>query len=191
MDQTLPYPDLNFVPLDVLTAEEMNEIVANVNALASAIPTKLLAAFPVGTIKITTTDVNPGTYLGGTWVSWGQGRTIVGVGANGEHNYTEAGMTGGSDSHSHQVSIDIGEWYGKNSMVRGGQGGTNGLKSYNKDGSISTGTETNIGSQLSYHNSSGIETQTNQTGAYRQTGNTSYSDGRMPFITCYLWRRTA
>lgn len=191
MDSTLPYPDLNFVPLDVLTAEEMNEIVANVNALAAAIPTKLLAAFPVGTIKITTTNVNPGTYLGGTWVAWGAGRVPVGVGSNGTHNYTDSGMTGGGDTHTHSVSIDVGEWYGKNSFIRAGQGGSLGLKSYNPDGSVSTGTEQNIGAQTSYHNASGTETQTNQTGAYRQTGNTSYGDSRMPYITCYMWRRTA
>lgn len=32
---TLPYPDLVFVPLDKLTAEEMNEIVANYTAIAN------------------------------------------------------------------------------------------------------------------------------------------------------------
>lgn len=32
---TIPYPDLVFVPLDKLTAEEMNEIVANYTAIAN------------------------------------------------------------------------------------------------------------------------------------------------------------
>lgn len=35
--------------------------------------------FPVGSIFITVTNTNPQTYLGGTWVSFGQGRTLVGV----------------------------------------------------------------------------------------------------------------
>lgn len=34
----LPYPNLDFVPLDVLTAEEMNEIVANYTYIANQFP---------------------------------------------------------------------------------------------------------------------------------------------------------
>ena len=32
---SLPYPSMTFVPLDVLTAEEMNQLVANIEALAN------------------------------------------------------------------------------------------------------------------------------------------------------------
>ena len=35
--------------------------------VADAIKSALLAAFPVGTIIETKVDVNPGTYIGGTW----------------------------------------------------------------------------------------------------------------------------
>ncbi len=38
MAHILPNPNLNFVPLDVLTAEELNQIVANINDLASLFP---------------------------------------------------------------------------------------------------------------------------------------------------------
>lgn len=38
MALTLPYPDLDFVPLDILTAEEMNEIVANYTYIANQFP---------------------------------------------------------------------------------------------------------------------------------------------------------
>lgn len=38
MALTLPYPSLVFVPLDKLTAEEMNQIVANYEAIANAFP---------------------------------------------------------------------------------------------------------------------------------------------------------
>lgn len=37
MAYTLPYPNIVFVPLDVLTAEELNQIVANTEGLASQI----------------------------------------------------------------------------------------------------------------------------------------------------------
>lgn len=38
MALTLPYPDLTFVPLDILTADEMNEIVANYTYIAAQFP---------------------------------------------------------------------------------------------------------------------------------------------------------
>lgn len=38
MALTLPYPDLDFVPLDVLTAEELNEIVANYTYISNQFP---------------------------------------------------------------------------------------------------------------------------------------------------------
>lgn len=40
MALVLPYPSLVFVPLDKLTAEEMNQIVANYEAIAAAFPLK-------------------------------------------------------------------------------------------------------------------------------------------------------
>ena len=44
MALTLPYPGLDFVPLDILTAEEMNEIVANYTFIA--------AQFPIGAASL-------------------------------------------------------------------------------------------------------------------------------------------
>lgn len=41
MALTLPYPNLDFVPLDILTAEEMNEIVANYTYIANQFPDRL------------------------------------------------------------------------------------------------------------------------------------------------------
>lgn len=38
MALTLPYPSLDFVPLDVLTAEEMNQIVANYTYISNQFP---------------------------------------------------------------------------------------------------------------------------------------------------------
>lgn len=38
MSLELPYPDLNFVPLDILTAAEMNQIVANYNYISNQFP---------------------------------------------------------------------------------------------------------------------------------------------------------
>lgn len=62
--------------------------------LASAIN----AFYPVNSILITTDNVNPGTRLTGTtWVAWGAGRAVVGVGSNGTNTYTTE-QTFGADT---------------------------------------------------------------------------------------------
>lgn len=61
--------------------------------------------YPVGTIYITTSNTNPGATLGGTWVAFGQGRTVIGVGqSTGTSNYKSAGLTGGSERQSYTPS---------------------------------------------------------------------------------------
>ena len=53
--------------------------------------------YPVGSIYISTNSTNPSSLFGGKWESYGAGRTIVGVGSNGETNYASAGLTGGNE----------------------------------------------------------------------------------------------
>lgn len=50
---TLPYPNMDFVPLDVLTADELDQIVANIDAINNAsIPTDSIADGAVTSGKI-------------------------------------------------------------------------------------------------------------------------------------------
>lgn len=68
----LPYPSMSFVPLDILTAAEMNNLVANITSLAvdgsgftdNAIPLSKLAS-----INYSTTEVDTGQ-------KWVDGKTI-------------------------------------------------------------------------------------------------------------------
>ena len=55
---------------------------------------QLLTLFPIGAVYITANNVNPGTFLGGTWAQIAAGRTLIGVGTLGSDTYT-AGATGG------------------------------------------------------------------------------------------------
>lgn len=58
----------------------------------------LNAVFPVNSIFATYDAVNPGTRLGGTWVQFGQGRTLVGQGTGNDGSTSMtfgAGATGG------------------------------------------------------------------------------------------------
>ena len=71
---------------------------------ASAISALLKAAYQVGDIKLSTSNVNPGTYISGTtWAAWGSGRVPIGVGNNGTNNYTAADQTGGRDATGNDI----------------------------------------------------------------------------------------
>ena len=41
---------------------------------------------------------------GGTWVAWGAGRVLVGIGSNGTTNYSTVEATGGEEKHTLTVA---------------------------------------------------------------------------------------
>lgn len=78
----------------------------------------LSVIYPVGAVYITYNNINPSTFLGGTWERFGQGRTLIGEGtgsdgstsmtftANGEGGtYAETLTTDQIPSHNHRVSL--------------------------------------------------------------------------------------
>ena len=71
------------------------------------------AMYPVGSVYITYNNVNPGTFLGGIWERFGQGRTLVGEGTGNDGSTSmsfTANDTGGEYIHS-MVRNDIGYIY--------------------------------------------------------------------------------
>lgn len=62
--------------------------------------------FPVGAVYITATNINPGTFLGGTWIGFGGGRCLVGVNSS-EIEFNTPLKTGGSKSSSHKHTYGI------------------------------------------------------------------------------------
>ena len=77
--------------------------------LSDAIAQSKLDANPVGSIITTINDINPSTYLGGTWMRFAQGRTLVGVDEIDSATLMKsAGNEGGSTNpltrHGHSIS---------------------------------------------------------------------------------------
>lgn len=70
--------------------------------LSELINTTLDSIYPVGSVYISLTSTNPGTYLKGTWEQFAQGRTLVGVGegSDGANKQTfDVNDTGGEYKH--------------------------------------------------------------------------------------------
>lgn len=70
--------------------------------LTELINTTLDSIYPVGSVYISLTSTNPGTYLKGVWEQFAQGRTLVGVGSGSDGSNTQTfdvNDTGGEYKH--------------------------------------------------------------------------------------------
>ena len=77
------------------------------------LPKLLSEIYPVGAVYITYNNNNPGKFLGGTWVRFGEGRTLIGEGTGNDGSTSmsfTSNSTGGIYNHS-MVRDDIGYIY--------------------------------------------------------------------------------
>lgn len=166
-------------------------------ATTAFVNSAIVAAYPVGSIYMSTVSTNPNTLFGfGTWVAFGAGRVLIGDGGG-----YSAGTTGGSAdaitvSHTHTFSATTGnnnsslshqhDLLGSNDhyVADGGrsQGGT-GAYPY------STGGSTNYGTYIA---SSGALNHTHDlSGTTASTGSSGTGANLQPYIVVYMWNRTA
>ncbi|WP_099205660.1 phage baseplate protein [Scatolibacter rhodanostii] len=114
--------------------------------------------YPVGAIYISITSTNPSTIIGGTWVAFAQGQTLVGVNPS-DADFNMAQKTGGSKT----ISL----------------------------------TDTQVGAKKSGVEATGYGLGSAAAFANRVLVGYSHSNPReeinqlQPYITVYMWRRTA
>ena len=141
------------------------------------------AMYPVGSVYITYNNVNPGTFLGGTWERFGQGRTLVGEGTGNDGSTSmsfTSNNTGGNYNHNHIYGIKVNEYYGSNANIRVRK----------SDGSWQDGTKDGAEYAI-FNNSNQAGDKKLNTMTYKIESNTSNSSTIQPYIVVYFWRRTA
>ena len=124
--------------------------------------------YPVGSIYMSVNSTNPGSLFGGTWVAWGTGRVPVGVDTS-QTEFATVEKTGGAKTHtltadeipSHTHSYSVYTYIGSGTMW----GTRNSSDSGDKNNSQSTTTGS--------------------------TGGGKAHNNLQPYITCYMWKRTA
>lgn len=83
--------------------EETNtKFITTKKELTELINTTLNSIYPIGSVYISLTNTNPGTYLKGTWEQFAQGRTLVGAGSGSDGTNTQTfavNDTGGEYKH--------------------------------------------------------------------------------------------
>ena len=83
-----------YTMLQALT-DRVSNVEQNGGGSSGSGSTSALDSYPVGSIYLSISNINPETIFGGTWVSFGSGKTLVGVDTN-DSDFNTAEKTGGS-----------------------------------------------------------------------------------------------
>lgn len=157
--------------------------------------------YPVGSIYMSANNVSPQTFLGGTWVEWGAGRVPVGVSSS-DTDFNTAEKTGGEKTH--RLSVDEmprHDHSGTNSTVEmqtiytrptGGRLEYLGIRTYTVKYDVNEQTQEYMvspagGQTLDVENGTVINSQY----GVCPNGSGVAHNNLQPYITCYMWKRTA
>lgn len=147
--------------------------------------------YPVGSIYMSVNNTNPSNFFGGTWEVWGSGRVPVGINTN-DTDFNTSEKTGGTKSvtlteqqipsHSHTGTTGNAKTTGTMRVV--GAVGTD--YASNHTNGYDAGSYVEIGANSDYPASAHYHTITTNT-----TGGGQSHTNLQPYITCYMWKRTA
>jgi hypothetical protein len=169
------------------TAGSNTTQLANTAYVKAEITSGIAGAYPVGSIYLNaTSSTNPGTLLGfGTWTAFGAGRMLVGFNAS-DSLFDTAEETGGSKdaivvSHTHTATSVVTD-----------PGHTHSGSLFNEvgAGNVVADGDPERPSEFSYttnSNTTGITVATTNA----STGSSGTNANLPPYITVYMWKRTA
>jgi len=157
------------------------------NAVDASASATAAGAYPIGSIYINATNsTNPATLLGfGTWVSFGTGRVLIGFDSS-DPLFDTAEETGGSKnaivvSHTHTATVsDSGHTHSYNGEVRNGNG------SFVANADFTAGSDNTVNTTNSTNSATTGISVTNSS-----TGSSGTNANLPPYITVYMWKRTA
>lgn len=172
---------------DLDTAVDALPTVSEMNAaIAAAIATAKAALFPVGSIYSNAgVSTNPGALLGfGTWVAWGSGRVPVGV-DTGQTEFDTLEETGGSKTQAiTQANLPSGV-----TGVLIAHGGEGGSTWWQPSGVFSGSPILPNTYRPPGGNTSGASSI--QALSFDLGGSGTAHNNLQPYITVYMWKRTA
>lgn len=122
--------------------------------------------YPVGSIYMSVNNTDPGTLFGGTWTAWGSGRVPVGVDTT-QTEFDTVEETGGEKTHTLTVDEIPSHRHYLGQMYDG----------YHLTGSTSQ--------------PRGVYADYAQSVPTTATGGDEAHNNLQPYITCYMWKRTA
>lgn len=140
-----------------------------------------LKIYPIGSIYMSVNSTNPSNLFGGTWVEWGSGRVPVGIDSS-DSDFSSVESTGGAKTHTLTES-QLPKISGSFSL-HGQESGTN---IYGVSGHFSG---TYMGGKYKAPNGTTAAAYSHANITYSFGGGSSHNN-LQPYITCYMWKRTA
>ena len=179
--------------------------------------------YPVGSIYFSVKNENPSSKFGGTWVSWGAGKFIVGVNGS-DSSFNSVEKTGGNKTHNHTITVASKSAFTSgsttlsvsqipahqhNGTTQGGRtdylrivGGAGLSYASNQMPGFASASYTDIRNTSNFPGANhSHDFTTNATGgsgghthsipAHNHTASSNSPTALPPYITCYMWKRTA
>lgn len=206
--------------LSIVAVEQMFKVIPTVpeletkyNELNSTLFNKI---FPIGSIYMSVSNTNPSEYFGGTWVQWGSGRVPVGVDPM-QSEFNNVEKTGGTKtvdlSHSHTVNSHSHSSPSHSHSLTSGWAKIGRCANYPEGIAYKTGAgagsttydraQTNgggiVGGSFAATDTTALGGSTSSispgnTGSSSPGTSSGLSGSQsilQPYVTCYMWKRTA
>lgn len=192
----------------VAQATNADKVLVSTDTYKPLVDALLALIYPIGSIYMSVNDTNPATFLGGTWERWGQGRVPVGVDEN-DTIFEEAGKEGGEQKH--RLTIDempnhrhLGQYTETRTYTTHAQTPTDppsqAIEVYQGTREVEVQynvVKDNVSTTAFYTSGSGpindifySEKVTSTYGVADDGGDIPHNN-LQPYITCYMWKRTA
>jgi len=150
----------------------------------------ILSVYPVGSIYMSVNDVNPSEYFGGTWVSWGAGKVPVGVDTT-QAEFNAVEKEGGAKTHT----LSINEIPSHSHGITGNGAHTHTYTGFIQCAVSSSQTYTAIAHKRYDGDGASTPASMNSSGGHSHSisnnGGSGSHNNLQPYITCYMWKRTA
>lgn len=159
--------------------------------------------YPVGSIYMSTSSANPSATIGGTWESWGAGRVPVGVDTS-QTEFNTVQKEGGNkymQSHNHSASglsvatTSLSGTLDTRSITGSTSGfltGASGIIDYTVQGGSSLSSHVAISAASRNADRATINaSHTHSISGSTASSGSGTGQNLQPYITCYMWRRTA
>lgn len=169
----------------------INDLKNDIKTLSSQITNNttsgniFLKSYPVGSIYISTSSENPKNIYGGTWEEYGKGRTLVGVDSS-DSDFSTVEKLGGEKSHT----LTIDEMPSHNHVERMflDQSGYSSVKPAGYAYYIYSTQSSNV---ITWTNTKLSNVNYWKIGVTEDKGGSQAHNNLQPYITTYMWKRTA
>lgn len=194
--------------------DELSETVSKIHLENYIAKSDLLnLMYPIGSLYMSVNATNPSTLFGGTWERYAKGRTIVGVDEN-DGDFSTVKKTGGNKylqshnhgmTHTHSYSATTSNSGSHQHKVMAGDGGRGNINTIHETTPIPSGMtyyylKMGLTSTINYptltdfsashvHTLSG--TTSNSSLSTTSSAGNGNSQNLQPYITSYIWIRTA